>query len=265
MSWDPDAKTATCESCHAGSLVEAEPQAPQPEIYRGVAGASARREYERRSERELARKEKVVAADKAWREQVRTDHPVLGRVATALTPKPVVAPESQSTRAWDAGAAGEERVGAMLDATPGIVVLHDRRVPKSRANIDHIVVGPSGVFIVDPKRYAGSVEARNVGGWLRPDFRLYVNGRNRTKLVEGILWQAQIVRGVLDDETMPVRPMLCFDGSLWPRFFATPLDIGGVTVAWPAKAVEIVGAAGPLTAHAIRAVAATLAASLRPA
>ncbi|WP_245561710.1 nuclease-related domain-containing protein [Agromyces italicus] len=53
----------------------------------------------------------------------------------------------QSTHAWSVGAAGEEVVGARLDAIASehIRVLHDRRIPGSRANIDHLVVTPGGV------------------------------------------------------------------------------------------------------------------------
>ena len=39
---------------------------------------------------------------------------------------------------------------------PGIEVLDDRRVPGSRTNIGHIVVGPSGVLVIDAKKYRGS-------------------------------------------------------------------------------------------------------------
>src|SRR6185312_6358216 len=41
-------------------------------------------------------------------------------------------------------------------------VLHDRRWPGStRANVDHVVVGPPGVMVVDTKHWAGPVELRN--------------------------------------------------------------------------------------------------------
>ena len=37
------------------------------------------------------------------------------------------------------------------------VVLHDLHVPDSRANVDHLVIGPNGVFIVDSKPHTGKV------------------------------------------------------------------------------------------------------------
>ena len=47
------------------------------------------------------------------------------------------------------GAEGEERVARDLEKRCGsdVVFLHDRRVPRSRANIDHLLVAPSGVWV----------------------------------------------------------------------------------------------------------------------
>jgi hypothetical protein len=40
------------------------------------------------------------------------------------------------------------------------VVLHDREVPGTRANIDHLVVAGDGVWVVDTKRWAGVCDRR---------------------------------------------------------------------------------------------------------
>ena len=107
-----------------------------PEIVEsGTAGASARREFERRK----ARRE----------DRIRAAHPRLGGVILAVSDEP------QSTTAWAVGALGEERLGQGLDRLAGDTVrlLHDRRIPGSRANIDHIAVTASGVYVVDAKKY----------------------------------------------------------------------------------------------------------------
>jgi hypothetical protein len=49
-------------------------------------------------------------------------------------------------------------VGAEIHA------LHDRRVSGTRANIDHFVIGPAGVFVIDAKRYEGQIHIRGVDG-----------------------------------------------------------------------------------------------------
>jgi hypothetical protein len=36
----------------------------------------------------------------------------------------------------------------------------DRRIRRSRANIDHIAVASSGIWVIDAKRYNGKVEVR---------------------------------------------------------------------------------------------------------
>jgi Nuclease-related domain len=48
--------------------------------------------------------------------------------------------------AWRRGAAGERRTARLLSPLErqGWVVLHDLAVPGSRANIDHLVIGPGG-------------------------------------------------------------------------------------------------------------------------
>jgi hypothetical protein len=111
------------------------------EIDQGTPGGSARREHERR----LARREA----------KTRERHPRLGNLLLRVQSAPA------SETAWDTGAAGEEALAAHLAKTcPNVIVLHDRRMPRSRANIDHLAVAPSGVFVIDAKRYTGKIEIR---------------------------------------------------------------------------------------------------------
>lgn len=93
-------------------------------------------------------------------------------------------PERQGTRAWSSGAVGEERVAAAVDAIAGqsIRVLHDRKIRRSKANIDHLVVTPAGVWVIDSKRYQDRrPELRVDGGVLRPRVeKLLVGPQART-------------------------------------------------------------------------------------
>ena len=210
-----------------------------------VAGGSARKEYEKRSNRELAKKELLVAEDAEWRRSIKQQRPLLGRIAAALTPVPQIAPESQPTAAWRIGTEGELRVAEVLAVASGVEVLHDRLVPGSRANIDHIVVGPSGVFVIDAKKYQGGIEVRNVGSLFRPDERLYVNGRDRSKLVDGVRCQIEVVRTVLGEgfADIPIHGMLCFVGCEW-GWIMRQKHVGGVTALWPNALPDHVTAAG---------------------
>lgn len=65
---------------------------------------------------------------------------------------------------FEAAAFSEPRTALALRPLEdrGWRVLHDRRWPGStRANVDHVVVGPPGVMVVDTKHWAGPVEVRN--------------------------------------------------------------------------------------------------------
>jgi hypothetical protein len=187
-----------------------------------TAGSSARREYERRSAKDKAR--------------TRANWGRLGSIAVALTP------ERQSTTAWATGAVGEERVGALLNGlrSESIRVLHDRKIPGSRANIDHLVVTSGGVWVIDAKRYAGRPELRVDGGLFRPRVeKLIIAGRDRTKLIEDAQWQVECVENVLGD--VAVRGILCFVDAEWPLFGGS-FSASGIDVMWPKKLASHISA-----------------------
>lgn len=180
----------------------------------GVAGGSARREHERRRARDEAK------TRERWGR--------LGGVAVALST------EKQSTRAWSTGAVGEEHVGRTLEsvASPDVRVLHDRRIPGSRANIDHIVVTAGGVLVIDAKRYVDKRPSLRVTGGLFSPRRetLLVGGREQTKLVDGMLRQVALVAAEVPD--VPARGYLCFVESDWP-LIGGEFTINGIEVLWP--------------------------------
>lgn len=181
----------------------------------GVAGSSARREYERRKAKDEAR--------------IREKWGRFGGLAVALSD------EKQSTKAWAIGAVGEERLGAGLDRLVGehIAVLHDRRIPKSRANIDHIVITRAGVWVIDAKRYKGRPRLVIEGGILRPRVeKVYVGSRDGTPLVDGVLKQMGLVRDVLPE--VRVNGVLCFVEADWPLIGGS-FTSRGVTALWPKK------------------------------
>ena len=72
------------------------------------------------------------------------------------------------------GNQGEQVIGALLEQLnpDGWTVLHDRRKqPGSPANLDHVLIGPAGVFVIDAKNWTG--------GRLRFDDRGMAVGRWR--------------------------------------------------------------------------------------
>ena len=138
---------------------------------------------------------------------------------------------SQREAAWRRGAEGEQIVGNVLDRLRehGVVTLHDRRIPRSRANLDHVVVGPHGVYTVDAKRYRGELRVR--GG------RLFIAGRDRSKLLDQARRQREVVASALAAggfPSVPVTPVLCFVGVGWP-LLRRPDRVGDVVLARPSR------------------------------
>jgi hypothetical protein len=64
----------------------------------------------------------------------------------------------------DRGAQGEEHVGGLLEelADGGWQVIHDATL--GRGNVDHILIGPAGVFTVETKSHPGPVRVGRVHG-----------------------------------------------------------------------------------------------------
>jgi hypothetical protein len=64
----------------------------------------------------------------------------------------------------DRGASGEEQVGGLLDdmAERGWHVIHDASL--GRGNVDHILIGPSGIFTIETKSRPGPVRVARVHG-----------------------------------------------------------------------------------------------------
>lgn len=228
-------KTVRCVECpeaEGGPEIDVSPVS-------GTAGGSARREYERRRERR--------------RERIRAAHPKLGGLILALSDDP------QSTLAWQQGAVGEELMATRLADLPGTFrVLHDRRIPGTRANIDHLAVGPSGVWVIDAKRYKGKrPELRVDGGFLRPRVEsLRIGGRNGSKLVQGVRSQLALVTAVLDDATVPVTGVLCFLEADWPLLGGS-FTVDSIHVTWPRALIKQMAgqldAAGRVDVDAIHA------------
>jgi hypothetical protein len=121
------------------------------------------------------------------------------------------------------------------------VVLDDRRVPGAKAVLNHIVVAPSGVWVIEAKDLDGRVERRDVGGWFKVEERLFVAGKDRSHLVDGLDRHVVGVENLLAQAgltNVPVHSALCFVNAEW-GWFAKPFSLSGVWVAWPDKLTEL--------------------------
>ncbi len=67
-----------------------------------------------------------------------------------------VSPLSEETRPWYSGALGEIAVGRILAGLgPDWLVLHAVPVGTGSTDIDHVLVGPGGVFTINTKNHSG--------------------------------------------------------------------------------------------------------------
>lgn len=137
--------------------------------------------------------------------------------ALAVVALAVVAWPSSAGR-WAAGAAGEQATARALAGVEraGWTVLHDVRPPGTRWNVDHLLIGPGGVVVVETKQ------------WRRPVRTLR---RQPRVLRERVGWQVEAVGRRLGTEH--VAGYLCVHGSTVRRLRRwTPVGDGGHLRRW---------------------------------
>jgi hypothetical protein len=238
-------KSVVCTQCGPAEVPSTGPGMEAPALDVGVAGGSAQQKYDQlhqRREREL---------EARWGR--------LSGLAKFLSDDP------RSITVWAQGSKGERLLAEIMSQALGdrAVLLHDRKVPGDRRNIDHLVVAASGVWVIDTKRWSGLVELRDVGAWFRVDHRLYVKGRDRTEAVDDMAWQIEAVQTALHGVAMdvPLHAALCFVEAEW-KWFAKPFEIKGVRVSGPKSLAVAVAEVGPLGLDEVIDIARTLSAAL---
>lgn len=236
------------------------------------AGASASAEYESR----LARHQERVSAERPltlvlaavvaiagivlWLSAHSTFGLALLAVAGILVIGLVVTPNSVT--AWNTGAEGERLTARHLAQLEpdGFVILHDRRLPGSRrANIDHVVIGPPGIFAVETKSLSGKVEIRGD--------EVYVAGRLRSRMLEEARREAigvgVALAGELEELELGVTPVIVVHRAQLPFFRSAA---GGIHIVSGSDLVHALRGAEPvLSAEEVEWLAATAASRLAPA
>jgi hypothetical protein len=115
---------------------------------------------------------------------------------------------SDDARSWYLGALGERRVGKLLQQLGSEwTVLNSVPVGSSTSDIDHIVIGPGGVFTMNTKNHSGATV------WVR-GHGLMVNGQKQRYLAH-TTHEAQRAAKKLSQATgirVPVTGVLAFVG-----------------------------------------------------
>jgi hypothetical protein len=91
----------------------------------------------------------------------------------------------------------------------GFVELEDRALPSARVGLDNVLIGPSGVFVVERKSWPGHVALSGDA--------IYVDGRQRLGTTETVLRATEALEQTLGHELKPVgatvRPALLFENA----------------------------------------------------
>jgi Nuclease-related domain len=183
----------------------------------GSPGRSALDAYRRRRATELAawtrslawRAPLVAAADavaQVLAAQIGLPHSgLVGLAVAALVAWRLRFRPSEQARTWQRGAHGERQTARLLErlTRDGFVVFHDLAVPDSPANVDHLVIGPSGVFVIDSKQWSGSVHQG-------ADGLVWHNHYPLDRTLETVRWEAQVVGRLLGTR---IAALLCVHGA----------------------------------------------------
>ncbi|MFF7795588.1 NERD domain-containing protein [Streptomyces sp. NPDC007991] len=157
----------------------------------------------------------VTAGDSAAREAARLRHAARGglwrRVLAWLGLDAGARRREAVAARWDLGAAAEAQTANMLIAVQaaGWHVLHDRALPRSRANLDHVLVSPCGtaVVVLDTKRW----HAQRATVLLRG--RVHCGTDDRHGQIEAVARYAARVSQALGVPGVVVWPLLVVHGS----------------------------------------------------
>ncbi len=133
-----------------------------------------------------------------------------------------------STRVWDEAAQGEAATATVLAGLPaGWTALHDLKWQgRQYDNIDHIVVGPPGIFVIDSRVWSGPVSVSR--GVLRH------SGHDRTSSLRAAVAAAAAVSAMSSAARFDhVHGVLCLVGKDVPAEW-----VGGVLVCSASELVE---------------------------
>jgi hypothetical protein len=143
--------------------------------------------------------------------------------------------------------------GDGLDRVEGVASLHDRPIPGTRAHVEHVAIGPSGVYVI-------SIHAHH-GGVVRRDRRLFVDTHDRSDLIAAMKVPVDAVAAALGDLHFPISRALCFVGGSWPAG-SPAFMLRGVWVGWTSPLYALVAQPGRLQPREIDAAITMLDASL---
>ncbi len=134
-------------------------------------------------------------------------------------------PTAQPTAEWERTVRARHRVSALLHALPpGFLVFHDLELPKpSRAVIDHLVIGPRGVWAVTTAVFAEPIA---VGSGRNAD-TLWSGRTSLRTMLEAADWESSTISELIGHS---VEPLLCLVAPSLPQ---PAFDFNGIRICRP--------------------------------
>lgn len=148
----------------------------------------------------------------------------------------------RATAVWRGRRRGEAITGRLLRRSLrryGYRVL-DGRAIRGQASIDHLVIGPGGLWIVDNESWSPDTEIATYGG------RLFFGERFGTSVAKPLAAQASAFAELLAQQTavpVTIRPMLAVHCGMLPK--GGMIAAEGITLAKPALVARLIRAAEP--------------------
>ncbi|TMQ99892.1 NERD domain-containing protein [Actinomadura soli] len=129
--------------------------------------------------------------------------------------------KDSTVTAWQKSSAAERRTEKQLRALQrnGYLVLHARAVPRdddgvSDGRIDHLVIGPSGVYAIDSEKWDKRLPVRTMS-----HLKLFHGPFNKKDRLDEARWEAQMASNILAEKVgfeVPVQPSVAIYGPSIP-------------------------------------------------
>ena len=129
--------------------------------------------------------------------------------------------KDSAVAAWQKSSAAERRTEKQLRSLQrnGFLVLHARAVPRddegvSDGRIDHLVIGPSGVYAIDSEKWDKRLPVRTMS-----HLKLFHGPFNKKDRLDEARWEAQQASSILGERVgfeVPVQPSVAIYGPSIP-------------------------------------------------
>jgi hypothetical protein len=165
---------------------------------------------------------------------------------------------SANTRVWRRQAAVQRRTAGVLQRLErdGYLVLHDSTLAGWPTGLDHLVVGPTGIWVIR-SWHRGRLRLRRTGT------RLSCKRGGTAGALGGLRRQAEAIADALgNDISIPIRPLLCVHGGGWP---GSRQPVGGVLLTTPRRLEQLLRRPLPQPPGDVERATARLLEVLRPA